>query len=105
IAPVTVLYGPNGSGKSTLFHALAFMKNVISNPAQQVDSFFNTGVASFGGFEQVVLEHIPTNKIELKICSESGCILTTDSKLKEKLSIREELTVYLADQFLDQYDC
>ena len=70
IAPLTILYGPNGSGKSTVFHALAFLRNIVSNPAQQVDSFFNTGIASFGGFEQVVFEHAPTNKIELKICSE-----------------------------------
>lgn len=34
-----------------------------------------------------------------------GCILTTDSKLKEILSDWKELKVYMADEFIDQYDC
>lgn len=32
-------------------------------------------------------------------------ILTTDDRLKEKLSHRQELTIRLMDEFLPQYDC
>lgn len=32
-------------------------------------------------------------------------ILTTDSRLKKKLSHRQELTIHLVDEFLQQYDC
>lgn len=67
IAPITVLYGPNGSGKSTLMHALSIFKNIILNPNQPVDNFFNLGFASFGGFDQVVFNHIADEKIEFKI--------------------------------------
>lgn len=32
-------------------------------------------------------------------------IVTTDNRLKEKLSHRQELTIRLVDEFLQQYDC
>lgn len=32
-------------------------------------------------------------------------ILTTDRRLKKKLSHRQELTIHLVDEFLQQYDC
>ena len=48
-APITILYGENGSGKSTVLHSLAIMKNIILNPNQAIDNFFNLGFASFGG--------------------------------------------------------
>lgn len=67
ISPLTILYGPNGSGKSTLMHALAILKNVILNPNQPLDGFFNLSFANFGGFEQVVFNHIPEALIELEI--------------------------------------
>jgi AAA15 family ATPase/GTPase len=63
VAPITVLYGPNGSGKSTLLHALAILRNVVVNPAQPLDGFFNLSFANFGGFEQVVYDHNPEEQI------------------------------------------
>jgi len=69
VAPITVLYGPNGSGKSTLLHALAILRNIVLNPNQPLDSFFNLLFANFGGFEQVVYDHIPGEQIELEIHS------------------------------------
>lgn len=77
IAPITVLYGPNGSGKSTLLHSLAIFKNVVLNPNQPIDSFFNLGFANFGGFEQVVFDHNPDEKIELEICHEHNSVQVT----------------------------
>ena len=42
--------------------------------------------------------------VKAAIISESP-ILTTDRRLKERLSHREELTIHLLDEFLDNYDC
>ncbi len=67
VAPITVLYGSNGSGKSTVMHALAILRNVVLNPNQPLDSFFNFPFANFGGFEQVVFNHNPREQIELVI--------------------------------------
>ena len=69
VAPLTVLYGPNGSGKSTFLHSLAILRNVALNPNQPLDSFFNLFFANFGGFEQVVFNHVPDEQIELEIDS------------------------------------
>lgn len=69
VAPITILYGPNGSGKSTLLNALAILRNIVLNPNQPLDSFFNLGFANFGGFEQIVFNHIPHEQIELEIDS------------------------------------
>ncbi|KPV64126.1 MAG: hypothetical protein AOA66_0441 [Candidatus Bathyarchaeota archaeon BA2] len=92
VAPVTVLYGPNASGKSTLLHALAILRNVMMNPNQPLDSFFNLLFANFGGFEQVVFNHIPDEQIELEIDSiQDSAIITYKvvlSKTKGGFSIR-----------------
>ncbi|MEM3341136.1 MAG: AAA family ATPase [Thermoplasmata archaeon] len=69
LAPITVLYGENGSGKSSLINALAILKNIVLNPNQPVDAFFNLGFANFGGFEQVVFNHDRKMNIELCITS------------------------------------
>lgn len=70
IAPLTILYGTNGSGKSSLMHSLPILRNIVLNPNQAVNNFLNLGFASFGGFEQVVFDHIPSEQIEFKI----GCV-------------------------------
>lgn len=93
VAPLTVLYGPNGSGKSTLFHALAIFKNIVLNPAQSIDNFFNLGFANFGGFEQVVFDHLLDNEIELKICSVHNATHITYGVSFNKTNGRFELTV------------
>lgn len=54
LAPITILTGPNNAGKSTIPYALFTLKNVISNPAQPLDSFFNLGFINLGGFKQAV---------------------------------------------------
>ena len=68
IAPLTILYGPNGAGKSSLFHAVTVLRNVVLNPAQPVDSFFNVpGLANFGGFDQVVHKHYGDRFIHIEV--------------------------------------
>jgi len=67
VAPITVLYGPNGSGKSTVMHALAILREIVLNPNQPIESFFNLGFASFGGFEQVVYQHDTRRDITLEM--------------------------------------
>ncbi|MEW6620289.1 MAG: hypothetical protein AB1422_13310 [bacterium] len=37
--------------------------------------------------------------------STKSCILTTDNRLKEKMVSRKELSIYLVDEFLKNYDC
>jgi len=57
IGPLTILYGPNASGKSSVFYALLALKNLVLNPNQPTDAFFNLGFVNLGGFEQVVHKH------------------------------------------------
>lgn len=92
-APLTVLYGPNGSGKSTLMHALAIFRNVVLNPNQPVDNFFNLGFASFGGFEQIVFNHTPDEQIELKIGYEHNSSLISYGVTLGKNGGRFELRI------------
>ncbi|MEW6620290.1 MAG: ATP-binding protein [bacterium] len=74
IAPITLLYGPNGSGKSTIMHSLAILKNIVLNPNQTTDSFFNLGFSNFGGFEQIVFNHSVEEQIKLGINCEYNSI-------------------------------
>ena len=67
IGPITVIYGHNGSGKSSILYALQVMKNIVLNPNQQVDNFFNLGFTNLGGFEQVVFKHDKRRKVLLEI--------------------------------------
>lgn len=57
LAPITLIYGGNGAGKSSLIYALLVLKNMVLNPNQQPDAFFNLLVTNLGGFEQVVFDH------------------------------------------------
>jgi AAA15 family ATPase/GTPase len=57
LAPITLLYGGNGAGKSSLLYALLVLKNIVLNPNQPPDAFFNFLVMNLGGFEQVVFNH------------------------------------------------
>lgn len=54
IGPITVLTGPNNAGKSTILYALGALKNVVLNPNQPLESFFNLGFLNLGGFKQAV---------------------------------------------------
>ncbi len=54
LAPITVLTGPNNAGKSTVIYSLLTLKNIVVNPNQPLDSFFNFGFLNLGGFKQAV---------------------------------------------------
>lgn len=72
LAPLTVIYGPTASGKSSLLYSLLVIKNFISNPNQQVDSFFSFGFIDLGGFDACVFNHNPDGKIEISFDIEEG---------------------------------
>jgi predicted ATPase len=57
LAPITLIYGGNGVGKSSLIYALLVLKNLVLNPNQPPDAFFNLLVTNLGGFEQVIFDH------------------------------------------------
>ena len=67
IAPITVLYGHNGTGKSSALYAPLTMKNIVTNPNQEVSGFFNYEFTSLGVFDEVVFDHNPNNELELGI--------------------------------------
>lgn len=67
IAPLTLVYGANGAGKSSLIYGLLTLKNILLNPSQQVDGFFNYSFASLGDYEAVVFDHNTNNQIQVGI--------------------------------------
>ncbi|MBM3334732.1 AAA family ATPase [Candidatus Sumerlaeota bacterium] len=67
LAPMTVVYGPNGAGKSSLLYALLTMKNVVLNPNQAVDGFFNYGFVNLGDFAAVVFDHRKEDIVHLAL--------------------------------------
>lgn len=69
IAPITLLYGPNGSGKSSILYAPFVFKNIVVNPNQTIDTFFNLLFGNLGGFDQVVHLHDPNNRIDIEVTS------------------------------------
>ena len=71
IAPITVLYGHNGTGKSSVLYAPLTLKNIVNNPIQHIQEFFNYGFTSLGAFEEVVFDHNTNNELELGITIES----------------------------------
>lgn len=72
IAPITVLTGYNNAGKSTIPYALLTLKNVLSNPNQPLDSFFNLGFLNLSGFKQVVFSKDDDQTISLGISATEG---------------------------------
>ncbi len=67
LAPITIVYGPNGAGKSSLLYALLTLKNVMLNPNQAPDGFFNYFFSNLGSFEAVIHDHQTRAKIQLGI--------------------------------------
>ncbi|MGH9800353.1 MAG: AAA family ATPase, partial [Blastocatellia bacterium] len=109
IAPLTLLYGANGTGKSSLIYALLTLKNILLNPNQRTDGFFNYSFANLGGFEAVVFDHDTSNQIELGVELQEGLFKVTynASFSNEKASfglnlwlIKEKLVSLLLDAFL-----
>ena len=70
LAPITVLYGHNGTGKSSALYAPLTLKNIVMNPNQDIQAFFNYGFTSLGTFEEIVFDHNPNNELELGISFE-----------------------------------
>jgi len=67
LAPLTLVYGPNGAGKSSLLYALPTMKNIILNPNQNPNGFFNYLFANLGSFESLVYNHDMKNEMSFSI--------------------------------------
>ena len=67
LAPLTFLYGNNAAGKSSLFYALNVLRNVVFNPNQPLDSFFNLGFANLGSFRQIVFKHDEERAVSIAI--------------------------------------
>ncbi|MGC8506222.1 MAG: AAA family ATPase, partial [Thermoplasmata archaeon] len=76
IAPLTIMYGSNGSGKSSFMYSMMTLKNIVLNPNQSPDGFFNYQFISIGGYDQVVYSHNGKNRIgiEIELDDPIGCI-------------------------------
>ena len=72
LAPLTFLYGNNATGKSSLFYAFNILRNIITNPNQSVDAFFNLGFANLGTFKQVVFNHEDKRSIVIAVSGRSN---------------------------------
>ena len=88
IAPITVLYGHNGTGKSSALYAPLTMKNIVTNPNQLVQEFFNYGFTRLGEFSEIIFDHNPNNDLGLGISIESP---NEDSSAKEGFVIETEI--------------
>lgn len=74
LASITVLYGHNGTGKSSVLYAPLTLKNIVTNPNQHVQGFFNYGFTSLGAFDEIVFDHNPNNELELGVSFETGSV-------------------------------
>jgi len=103
LAPITLVYGPNGAGKSSLLYALPTMKNIMLNPNQNPNGFFNYLFANLGSYESLVFNHEIDRQIsfsveieeqeariryEIDLSDKSGGFILC---LDEKSGAREEL--------------
>jgi len=84
LAPITLLYGTNGAGKSSLIYALLTLKNIVLNPNQKPDGFFNYTFLNLGNFDGVVFEHRLANTIDLGIRFEEQGQITSYNVSLEK---------------------
>ena len=78
LAPITVLYGHNGTGKSSALYAPLTLKNIVVNPNQHVQGFFNYGFTSLGEFSEVIFDHNLNNELELGISLEAASVNLID---------------------------
>lgn len=72
LAPLTIVYGQNGVGKSSLIYGILAMRNIVLNPAQTADAFFNLTFANLGGFEAVAFDHKARNQIGIEFAVDRG---------------------------------
>lgn len=70
LAPLTFFYGNNAAGKSSLFYALNILRNIVTDPNQPIDKFFDLGFANLGTFKRVVFRHDDTKSIIISIGGE-----------------------------------
>lgn len=69
---VTILTGANNSGKSSVMYGLLTLKNVLSNPNQPLDSFFNFSFMNLGGFKEATyLKQDESKRIGIKVRSQA----------------------------------
>jgi AAA15 family ATPase/GTPase len=61
-----MVYGANGAGKSSLIYSLLTLKNIVLNPNQLPNGFFNYTFANLGDYEAVVFDHNKNNTLETK---------------------------------------
>ncbi|MDP3697140.1 MAG: AAA family ATPase, partial [Candidatus Taylorbacteria bacterium] len=66
-APLTFVYGNNAAGKSSIFYAFNVLRNILVNPNQPTDSFFDLGFANLGSFNDVVFRHDVNNPISISV--------------------------------------
>lgn len=67
LSPLTFFYGNNASGKSSVFYAFNVLKNIMVNPNQGVENFFNFGFINLGSFKQVVYKHDETLSMAFQV--------------------------------------
>ncbi|MER3473888.1 MAG: hypothetical protein C4335_07605 [Armatimonadota bacterium] len=72
LAPLTVLYGPTASGKSSVLYAPLVIRNVVANPNQSVDNFFNLGFLNLAGFEECVFAHDKDGEVDIRAGTDAG---------------------------------
>lgn len=85
IAPLTFIYGNNATGKSSVFYALNIFRNIILEPNQEVDTFFNLGFANLGGFKSVVFKHDESQPISISVNAKiNNVIFNYQIKLEAK---------------------
>ncbi len=92
LAPITVVYGPNGAGKSSLLYALLTLKNIILNPNQNPNQFFDYVFAGLGGFDAVIFDHQSRHQIELGL-----------ELVKDKLTLKYQASVGKAEGGFDLF--
>ncbi len=87
LAPITLLYGHNGTGKSSALYAPLTMKNIVTNPEQPVDVFFQYGFANLGTFQEVIFDHDMNRDFELGISLDTSLYLdNVNSKVDYRIS-------------------
>ncbi len=101
IAPVTVLTGANNSGKSSVMYGLLTLKNILSNPNQPLDSFFNFIFMNLGGFKETIhLKEEEKKRITIGIHCEDGDVKSSYhaslGKAQSTLEVEEQTPAKLS---------
>jgi len=97
LGKMTVLTGANNSGKSSVIYALLVLKELIRNPAREVDKLFNLPFANLGNFKNVVFQQKTENVLsvglettENKVSSKYNVEFHSDNKITISSSLQNE---------------